>query len=213
MILAHFFSGRRESIDNKTRKTSYGNKSWLPKLDDDMTSRFDIYDRLTRAETLDSWPVSRNIAKNFTRLDIKAVRWLEAHASTTKIVDTDKNLGNAIVSAPWVDTQCRKWLAKSMKPIPMGDMGARMALMKNRLQRMVDKASSVRSITKQQAQFLLAQLQSDAAPAFRINIKIHKTPVDSRPICNNSRFCLCNAAFSSVLISGIWWCDAPNVIP
>ena len=212
MILAHFFSGKRESDDNKTRKTSRGNKSWLPKLDDDMTSRFDIYRRLTKAEILDSWPSCRSIVKNFTRLDIKAVRWLEAHASATKIVDTDKNLGNAIVSAPWIDAQCRKWLAKSMKPIAMGDMGTRMALMKSRLQRMVDKASSACSITKQQAQFLLAQLQSDAVPAVRINVKIHKTPVDSRPICNNSRFCLCNAGIflSAYLRDLVVRC--PNVI-
>ena len=83
-ILAHFFSGRRESDDNNTRKTSRGNKSCLPKLGDDMTCRFGIYSRLTQAEILDSWPGSRNVAKNFPRLDIKAVRWLEAHASTTK---------------------------------------------------------------------------------------------------------------------------------
>ena len=212
MMLAHFFSGRHDRYDCKLRKTSLGNKSWLPKLDDDACSRFSMYSRLTKAEITGSWPAARKMAKNFTRLDLKAMRWLETHAETIKVVDTDKNLGNAIVSAPWIDAQCRKWLAKSMMLVDACSMQAKMSLLKARLQRMVDKASAVRAITRQQAHFLLDQLQSNAVPAFRINVKIHKSPVDSRPICNNSRFCLCNAGIflSAYLRDLVIRC--PNVI-
>ena len=58
-----------------------------------------MYARLTQAEITGSWPAARKMAKNFTRLDLEAMRWLETHAETAKVVDMDKNLGNTIVSA------------------------------------------------------------------------------------------------------------------
>ena len=49
-----------------------------------------MYARLTQAEITGSWPAARKMAKNFSRLDLEAMRWLERHAETAKVVDTDK---------------------------------------------------------------------------------------------------------------------------
>ena len=178
---------------NECKKTSQGNSAWLPKLDAETTSSLDMYRRLSKAEIISTWPNHCKSIKNCSRLDLKAFRWLQLHSTSVKIVDTDKNLENAIVSAPWISLECSKWLAKSMRIIDRYQLNIRLGAIQSGLERMVAVARSTECITRQQCQFLLAHVRSDAVPAFRINVKIHKTPVDSRPICNNSRLCLCNA--------------------
>ena len=49
-----------------------------------------------------------------------------------KIVDTEKNLGNAIVCIRWLDGQCRKWLRKSMQVAPHDVFHDRLQLAKSR---------------------------------------------------------------------------------
>ncbi|OLP85230.1 hypothetical protein AK812_SmicGene33790 [Symbiodinium microadriaticum] len=66
-------------------------------------------------------------------------------------------------------------------------------LAKSRLSQMTSQALAAQAISRQQARFLLDNLNYNSAPRFRVNVKIHKNPIDSRPICNNAKFCLCNA--------------------
>ena len=54
-------------------------------------SGFNMFSSMTKAEIAGSWPAACKMAKNFTRLDLKAMRWLETHVETIKVVDTDKN--------------------------------------------------------------------------------------------------------------------------
>ena len=59
-------------------------------------------------------------------------------------------------------------------------------------------------LSQSQQNSLLSKIDSILAPSFRINVKVHKDPAQSRPICNNGKFFLAHAGtFLSVYLQPI----------
>ena len=191
--LSCYFQREAQQRHRVQSRTCLSNKAWEPPLTACVKSDLQAYEFLTAKEFVKQWPEHRLYSTNMTLLDRKALRWLQEHKHSYKIVDTDKNLGNAIVCSRWLDGQCRKWLRKSMQVVPHDVFHDRLQLAKSRLSQMTSQALAAQAISRQQARFLLDNLNYNSAPRFRVNVKIHKNPIDSRPICNNAKFCLCNA--------------------
>ena len=191
--LSCYFQNLPVQRQDHRRRTCCSDKLWEPPLADNVMSDLQTYDFLTQQKLITSWPRKQHHGINMTLLDYRAFRWLQQNRHMYKVVDTDKNLGNAIVCSNWLAGECRKWLRKSMQQTSQQDFSAKLKLAKGRLSKVAERALSSQAISQQQARFLLSNQDCNSAPKFRVNVKIHKTPIDSRPICNNANFCLCNA--------------------
>ena len=201
------------------RKTSLASGLWQPRLPEEQQQRLQTFQRIVMDDIMSSWPdtfspdpqltVARTMLqplhyhysryshsqRNFSKLDMQAFRWLDENSDKVRLVDTDKNLGNALACSSWIHSQCMFWLQPpSVVAISRSDFLARLQGVRRALHTIVAKAQTAATITAAQSRFILRLADSEAAPRFRINVKVHKQPVGSRPICNNGQFMLAGAA-------------------
>ena len=146
-------------------------------------------------ELENSWPqIVKNAyvanAQNFSSQDRAALRWLRENSDQYVAVETDKNLGVALASSSWVERQVRKHLANSYAPADSSAVLCRLNDALLYVNELVDEAQRARTISKGNARFLVQNhigchnalmLQ---VPRFRVNIKVHKDPIGSRPLVN-----------------------------
>ena len=73
------------------------------------------YVRLTYRELAQAWQrrVLNNepLVRNLSVWDKKAINWLRCHR-WVRLIDTDKNLGTALVESQWIEDQVQIWLKK-----------------------------------------------------------------------------------------------------
>eukprot|EP00929_Paragymnodinium_shiwhaense_P013414 TRINITY_DN12126_c0_g2_i1.p1 TRINITY_DN12126_c0_g2~~TRINITY_DN12126_c0_g2_i1.p1 ORF type:complete len:513 (-),score=92.43 TRINITY_DN12126_c0_g2_i1:36-1574(-) len=149
------------------------------------------------AELADAYEPAEGLAalqknQNFSRNDRAALDWLR-NAVDIKAVDTDKNLGLALTSANWLEGQLQIHLASytEISDVEKADAFERIRLC---LRRAVDGAADMGLINAGQVRYLLSRINSDKIPILRINAKVHKTLIESRPISNLRGYILGPAA-------------------
>ena len=127
---------------------------------------------------------------NLSRLDVKSMQWLRANSSSHLAVETDKDLGIAVCSSGWVREHIRKHLHSSYIEVDTDEVSDILRKLKIGLDLIVEGALRRGVIRGGQAKFLRSNLTSLVIPLFRINAKIHKSPIESRPISNLRGFVL-----------------------
>eukprot|EP00929_Paragymnodinium_shiwhaense_P013411 TRINITY_DN12126_c0_g1_i2.p1 TRINITY_DN12126_c0_g1~~TRINITY_DN12126_c0_g1_i2.p1 ORF type:complete len:764 (-),score=96.38 TRINITY_DN12126_c0_g1_i2:1351-3642(-) len=149
---------------------------------------FELAEAYEPADRFAAMPKNRNFSRN----DRAALDWLR-NATDIKAVDTDNNLGLALTSAAWLEGQLQIHLA-SYTPISEAEKSDAFERIRMCLRRTVEGAIDTGLIDAGQARYLLSRINSDKVPILRINVKVHKTPVESRPISNLRGFILGPAA-------------------
>ena len=141
---------------------------------------------------------------NLSRLDMKILLCLKRNADNYMAIETDQNLGIAICSSNSVGEQVRKHIESSDCQIDADELAEIMRRLRISFDCLTNNALCKQTIAEGQYRFLRTHIYSDTIPLFRISAKIHKTPVDSRPISNLRGFVLgpasnfANAAILSI---------------
>ena len=120
---------------------------------------------------------------NFDRLDRLALIWLRQHNDYVIALDTDKNLGLAVASRRWLQQQLAKHTALNIcTRLDPDEALARMKRAICHFHALADAGSLQRFLPPGTLRFL--QHMPMKLPRLRINAKVHKEPVASRPIIN-----------------------------
>ena len=93
---------------------------WCPQLPPVPEAGILTYVRLTCRELAQAWQRRMlNIVPlvcNLSVLDKKAINWLRCNR-WARLIDTDKNLGTALVESQWIEHQVQVWLNKITRHI------------------------------------------------------------------------------------------------
>ena len=128
------------------------------------------------------------ISRFWTR---KRLNWLRCNR-WVRLIDTDKNLGTALVESQWIEDQVQIWLNKMTRHITEAE-----ALAENHCRSsnvwessQIVQSSQV-SLKKSRKVFLRLNSRSTTAPSFRIFAKIHKQPIIQQDhLAISAIFCL-----------------------
>ena len=166
---------------------------WCPESPPSPQAGIHTYVRLTckelaqayQSHMLEDEPFSRNLSV----LDKKAINWIRCNR-WVRLIDTDKNLGTALVETQWIEDQVQLWLSKMTRRISEAEASQKIVTCVESLRTITERAIKSEIIEGTQRGFLLVNSNCTVAPSFRILAKIHKQPVSSRPIGNYRNFCL-----------------------
>ena len=120
---------------------------------------------------------------NFTVLDKLALGWLQNNANTIRAVESDKNLGIVLTSVSWIYDELRKHL-RCFERLSIERALELRARARTYLTQQVQSALAEKAVSIRQSRYLLADINSDKFANLRINVKVHKHPVESRPLSN-----------------------------
>ena len=166
---------------------------WCPDLPPAPQAGIHTYVRLTCRELAQAWQShmmrDEPLSHNLSALDRKAIDWLRCNR-WVRLIDTDKNLGTALVESQWIEDQVQIWLSKMTRRISEAEASQKIVTCVQSLNVITERAIKSECIEEKQRGFLLVNSRSTVAPSFRILAKIHKQPVSSRPIGNYRNFCL-----------------------
>eukprot|EP00929_Paragymnodinium_shiwhaense_P085820 TRINITY_DN46278_c0_g1_i1.p1 TRINITY_DN46278_c0_g1~~TRINITY_DN46278_c0_g1_i1.p1 ORF type:complete len:543 (+),score=39.43 TRINITY_DN46278_c0_g1_i1:144-1631(+) len=126
--------------------------------------------------------------RSFARTDLEAISWLKQHP-TIRAVDSDKNLGLVVTSSDWIARQLDIHL-QAYERITSEEMTEILRKAAAVLKAIVDWALELGVIDQGNARYLLQRLHNSRTPILRISVKVHKCPVESRPISNLRGFLL-----------------------
>ena len=94
---------------------------WCPQLPPVPEANIHTYVRLTSRELAQTWQRrmlnKEPLVRNLSVLDKKAINWLRCNR-WVRLIDTDKNLGTALVESQWIEDQVQVWLNKKTRHIP-----------------------------------------------------------------------------------------------
>ena len=121
---------------------------------------------------------------NMSWLDRKAQAWLRKHAAVVSVVDCDKGLGDALVPRSWVLEQVNRQLSQGYVQVEQGDFLTAQTRLKQQADCLVQWFGFRGVCSEHVRKFLLSAIGVRSAGVFRVLVKVHKTPVSSRPICN-----------------------------
>ena len=152
--------------------------AWKPKEDPIISA----YGRLLR-EDLSSY--SPREKSDF--IDKAARKWLWQHRQKISVVECDKNLGDAIVPKHWVRQECLRLLEEASYKISRADFLDSCANLKFLLDSFLQQSVLAGSISTRLAAFIRKDFSSNNVGSFRLRVKLHKSPVVSRPIMNLSK--------------------------
>ena len=136
----------------------------------------------------------RNWTNNLTDYLKLAVYSLELDNSI-KILDSDKNLGPVVVDTTWYNEQCFLHLTdeSTYKEVTIEFFESSIFNAQAKLKSLIDKYEHLLqdgSLPDKHREFLFSQFCSPLPAGFRILPKIHKTPVQIRPIVCSKQFCV-----------------------
>lgn len=120
---------------------------------------------------------------NTTKLDKEAMLWLKQESQRICIIEADKNLGIAVCTRDWVHQQVYNHLRKYRRVEEHEYIQLHERMLKE-YRVLIDYAVGRRLITKGIERFLLQSYGTDRPGVFRINVKVHKCPIESRPLSN-----------------------------
>ena len=129
------------------------------------------------------------LARSLSFSDNKAINWLRCNRGV-RLIDTDTNLGTALVETQWIEDQVQLWLSKMTRHISVAGASHKIIVGTQTLWIITERAMKSSVIEEKQRGFLLVNSNNIIAPSFRILAKIHKQPVSSKPIDNYRNFCL-----------------------
>ena len=127
------------------------------------------------------------LVRNLSVLDKKAINRLRCNR-WVRLIDTDKNLGTALVEPQWIEDQVQNWLNKMTLHITKAEASQKIIAGAHTMGVITDRAIESSVIEDKQKSFLLVNSSSTSAPSYRILAKIHKQPISSRPIGNYCKF-------------------------
>ena len=194
----HFFSNRDFHHDrDRLHRLSIGTGAW-PDQHDQLNNQGCFSPNLYRAlaistfdDVVDKWSQPSNAefrkSQNFSRLDFIALRWLAHNADKVKAVESDKNLGFCLVATPWIKSQLSGHIANCTL-LSDDEVKAHLSYLRAEICLLVSEGKEANLLSSGQERFLLHNIDSENIPMLRCNIKVHKSPVETRPIINMSDF-------------------------
>ena len=175
-----------------TQKPFFGcharNRKWQPPVCSDVS----LYCRLLRESLLQYEPLPRR--KNEDLVDRAAKRWLSDHQHEVVVVDSDKGLGDVVLSRKWVRDKCLALLREASAPFTSDSYMATTTSMKFEFDSVITLAMNDGHIPQSVQSFLLEDFGSSVPGSLRLRVKIHKTPMGARPVMNMSKSWLRNIA-------------------
>ena len=137
--------------------------------------------RLTCRELAQAWQrrmlKGEPLARNHSILDKEAINWLRC-TRWERLIDTDKNLGTALVESQWIEL----WLSKMTRHIS-----------RTQTLGIITERAIGSSVIEEKQGIFSVNSSSTFAPSFGILAKIHKQPFSGRPFGDNRNFCLGSA--------------------
>ena len=112
-----------------------------------------------------------------------------------KVLDSDKNLGPVVVNSSWYTDQCIFHLSDltTYRPLSETDFISAIEIARSHLELIINRYEKFLpdgEIPQQHSDFLFSNFGSLQPAGFRIIPKIHKTPLQVRPIVMSHNFCL-----------------------
>ena len=156
-----------------------------PKLPSDSMTILSMFSFGLRSMLADRWPSHYRPTSNLTRGDRWALRWLHEHRADYAAVDTDKNLGVALVSRQWLNDQLSKHSCSDVATLLSAEqVQQQLHEVSAALHDIVHSALQSDILVAGNVRYLLANISSQRLPCLRVNVKVHKNPIESRPILN-----------------------------
>ena len=174
LLLDQVFKDKTNTRNSKCRVPS----NWQPPAN----QQVDRFIRLLSESIATFEPLP--FRSNMSWLDKKARAWLNQHANEVAVIDCDKGLGEAIVPKTWIDQQVCKQLSLGYVQLDMDSFQKRISDQKARAAGLIDYFAVPHVLSFQEQRYLYSGFCKKSAGIFRINAKVHKNPVASRPICN-----------------------------
>ena len=160
---------------------------WCPQLPPVPEAGIRTYVRLTSRELAQTWQRrmlnNEPLVRNLSVLDKKAINCLRCNR-WVRLIDTDNNLGTALVESQRIQDQVQIWLNKMTRHITEAEASQKIIAGAQTWGVITDRALESIVIEEKQKSFSLVNSNSTSPPSFRILAKIHKQPISSRPIGN-----------------------------
>ena len=172
--LAHFQGKEKREVSTRCVLQS----RWVPPPNEGI----DRFFRLRRGglEQLEAKPNQRNSGW----LDRQAVAWLNHNRKQVAVVDTDKNMGDALVDVAWLEQMAFKQLKAGFVQISQEAAARKQKDCIGMLDLALACGLQRGAITERELKFVVKGWEKKACGVFRILAKIHKDPIASRPLCN-----------------------------
>ena len=94
------------------------------------------------------------LVRNLSVLDKKAINWLRCNR-WVRLIDTDKNLGTALVESQWIEDQVQIWLNKMSRHITEAEASQKIIAGSQTLGVITDRAIESSVIEEEQKNLLL----------------------------------------------------------
>ena len=133
-------------------------------------------------QLISNWSPSKPSSGSWSYFDRCALRWLKLNRSTVMICDSDKNMGVTICSTTWVLGQAQRHIDGACTLLSGQDWEISTYHAINEAKAVIDRAVRLKVLTHAERSFVVADFQRPVPGQFRILPKIHKNPVESRPI-------------------------------
>ena len=177
----HAFFQNKPADDNtvSTYRRSKPNRRWTPPDDPRTALQFrraretfcTLADRQEAPHKKGDWLVKR------------ARRWLENNPDFL-IADSDKNLGDLIIHRSALQQITQDQLRRGFKRIDAHEASEIVHNTNMALEQIAVRHHRAGNIKRQQCDFLLEATSKRAMGRFRVRVKLHKTPISGRPLCN-----------------------------
>ena len=138
-------------------------------------------------QLIHAWTPSKPKKFCWSYLDRCALRWLRCNRDMVMICDADKNMGVTICSTKWVLEQAMFHIEGACTLLSDQDWEVSTHRAINEAKGILDRAVRLKVLSHAERSFVMADFNAPSPGQFRILPKVHKTPVESRPIYSAGR--------------------------
>lgn len=121
---------------------------------------------------------------NLSFYDRRAISFLKKNSHLILVADSDKGLGDVLVTRAWADAMSTQLLQESCTKIDDHDHFTRTKHAQLVFLDAVDNASRAHAVSSGQCRYVLSKVGSLNTGTFRFRPKLHKDPVSARPVFN-----------------------------
>ena len=175
------FSDKDPSRRSEFSRCRVPRKQWQPQI----CPQISRYIRLLKDNLCSYTPCA--MKSNESLVDRAARTWLHEHRDRVAVIDADKNLGDVVLERRWVEQTCYKLLAQASVPVTAELCQQAMFHAKATFDSLIMQAASENLIPAFVRDFMTSKFTSSTVGSFRIRVKIHKEPMNARPVMNLSR--------------------------
>lgn len=177
LLMHQYFDASNTPPPNiRARKRS----AWQPPED----SNVGMYTNLVSASMESYTPLA--FKPSLSYFDKCALKWLRTHSNDIMVLDSDKGLGDCLMTREWVNSKALALLHAACRQLSQQQCNREIWNAQCVVQDAVAHHCSMGHITAQQRAFLLEKVASNTVGTFRLRPKIHKEVLDARPVFNFS---------------------------